>query len=53
MALVVVDTAVESSELCCYNTEDNRNSVVSQGSSRMDVTQLEQCTYIKIAILSL
>ena len=40
MALVV-DTAVEGSELYCYNTEGNRNSVVSQVSSRMGRTLLE------------
>ena len=31
-----VDTAVEGSELYCYNTEGDRNSVVSQASCRMD-----------------
>ena len=36
-----VDTAVEDSELCCYNTEGDRNSVVSQDSWRIDVTRLE------------
>ena len=40
-----VDTAVEGSELYCYNTEGDRNSVVSQASCRMDVTRLEQCAY--------
>ena len=42
-----VNTAVEGSELYCYNTENDRNSVVSQASCRMDVTRLEQ-TDIKI-----
>jgi hypothetical protein len=28
-----VDTAVEGSELYCYNTEGDRNSIVSQASS--------------------
>ena len=32
-----VDIAVEGSELYCYNTEGDRNSVVSQASCRMDV----------------
>ena len=36
-----VDNAVEGSELECYNTEGDRNSVVSQASCRMDVTFLE------------
>ena len=40
-----IDHAVQGSELFCYNTEDNRNSC------RIDVTRLEQCVYIKIAIL--
>jgi hypothetical protein len=35
-------TAVEGSELYCYNSEGYTNSVVSQASCRMDVTQLEQ-----------
>ena len=35
-----VDTAVEDSELYCYNTEDDRNSVLSQASCRMDLTRL-------------
>ena len=43
MALVVHRLAVEGSELYCYNTEGERNSVVSQLTCRMDVTQLEQC----------
>ena len=34
-----IDTAVEGSELYFYNTEGNRNSVVSQVSCRMDVTR--------------
>ena len=33
-----IDTAVEGSELYCYNIEDDRNSVVSQASCIMDVT---------------
>ena len=36
------DTAVEGNQLYCYNTEDDRNSVISQASCRMDVTRLEQ-----------
>ena len=36
-----VDTVVEGSELYCYNTEGDRNSVVNQASCRMDVTRLE------------
>ena len=43
-----IDTAVEGSELYFYNTEGNRNSVVSQASCRMVVTRLEPCAYIKI-----
>ena len=31
-----VDTAVEDSEVYCYNKEGDRNSVVSQASCRMD-----------------
>ena len=46
-----VDTEVEGSELHCYNTEGDRNSVVSQASFRMDVIRLEQRVYIKIAVL--
>ena len=34
-----VDTAIDGIELYCYNTEDYRNSVVSQESCRMDVTR--------------
>ena len=37
--------------LYCYNTEGDRKSVVSQASCRKDVTRLEQCAHIKIAIL--
>ena len=33
---------VEGNELSYYNTEGDRNSVVSHASCRMDVTQLEQ-----------
>ena len=53
MALVVgyVGTAVEGSELYCYNTEGDGNSVVSQASCRMNVTRLEHCAYIKKAVL--
>jgi hypothetical protein len=46
-----IDTAVESSELYCYNTEGSKNSVVSQTLCRMDVTRLEQHAYIKIAVV--
>jgi hypothetical protein len=42
---------VEGSEIYCDNTEDDRNSVASQASCRMDVTRLEQCAYIKIAMM--
>ena len=45
------DTAVENSELYYYNTEGDRNSVVSEVLVSMDVTRLEQCAYIKIAVL--
>ena len=41
MALVVHETAVEGSELYCYNTEGDKNSVVSQASCRMELTLLE------------
>ena len=37
-----VDTGVEGSELYCYNTEGDRNSVVNQASCKMYVTRLEQ-----------
>ena len=40
--LQYVDTALEGSELYCYNTEGDRISAVSQASCRMDVTRLEQ-----------
>ena len=50
-ASMAVDTAVENSELYCCNPEGDRNSVVSQTSYRIDVTRLEQRSYIKIAIL--
>ena len=49
--LLYIDNAVENSELYCYNIEGDRKSVVSQVLCRMDVTQLEQRAYIKIAIL--
>jgi hypothetical protein len=35
-----VDTAAERSELYCYNTEGDRNLVVSQALCRMDVTRI-------------
>jgi hypothetical protein len=38
--LEYVNTEVEGSEAYCYNTEGDRNSVVSQESFRMDVIQL-------------
>ena len=38
IALVVFDTAVKGTELYCYNTESDRNSVVSQASCTTDVT---------------
>ena len=41
-----VDTAVEDSELYCYNIEGNRNSVVSQASSRMNVIRIEQNSHM-------
>ena len=37
-----VEAEVEGSELYGYNTEDDRSSVVSQASCRMDVTRLEE-----------
>ena len=40
--LLYVDTAVENSELYYYNSEGDRNSVVSPASCRMDVTRLER-----------
>jgi hypothetical protein len=43
--LYYVNTAVESSELYCYNTEGDINSVVSQASCKMEVTRLEQHAY--------
>ena len=43
MDLQYVDTAVEGSELYCYNREGDRNSVVSQASCRMDVTRIYKC----------
>jgi hypothetical protein len=46
-----VDTAVESSELYCYNTEGDRNSVVSQASCRIDVTRVEKCAYSRLWML--
>ena len=39
------NTAVESSELYCYNAEGDRNSVVSQALSRLDVSRLQQHAY--------
>ena len=36
-----VDTAIEGSELYCYNTEDDRSPVASQASCRMEWTLLE------------
>ena len=38
----ILDTAVEGSELYCYNTEGDINSAVSQAPCRMDLTRLEQ-----------
>ena len=52
MALVVrKHCSREGSELYCYNTKGDRNSVVDQASFRMDMTRLEQRAYIKIAVL--
>ena len=48
--LYCIDTAVEGNDVHCYNTEGNRNSVVSQASCKMDVTPIEQYAYIKIAL---
>ena len=45
--LQYVDTAIEDSELYYYNTERDKNSVVSQASCRMGVPR----AYIKIAVL--
>ena len=50
-SMALVDNVVEGSELCYYNTEGNRNSVVSQASCRMDVTRLEQCAYSRLWML--
>jgi hypothetical protein len=36
-----VATAIEGSELYCYNTDGDGNSVVSQALCKMDVVQLE------------
>jgi hypothetical protein len=36
--LYYIDTAVDGSDLYYYNTEGDRNSVVSQVSCRMDVS---------------
>ena len=44
-------SGVEGSELYCFKTEGDRNSVITEVSCRMDVTRLEQRTYIRIAIL--
>ena len=44
-------TLVEGSELYYYDTEDDKNSVVSQASCRMNETRLELRAYIKIAVL--
>jgi hypothetical protein len=35
-----VGTAVEDSEVYCYNTKGDRNLVISQASCRMDVTRI-------------
>ena len=51
MQFEYVDTVVEGTEIYCYNTEGDTISVVSQASYRMDVTRLEQCVYIKKAVL--
>ena len=36
--LQYVDTAIESSEIYCYNTEGDRNSFISQASCRIEIT---------------
>ena len=36
-----IEPTVEDNELYCYNREDDRNSVVSQASCRMEWTLLE------------
>ena len=46
-----VETEIEDSEFYCYNTKEDRSSVVSQASCKMDVSRLEQRAYIKIAVL--
>ena len=43
-------TALEGSELFCYNTESDRNSVVSQASCRI-CDRLEQRAYIRMPVL--
>ena len=48
--LQYVDTVVEGSKIYCYNIEGDRKSVVSQALCRMDLSQLEQNDYIKIAV---
>ena len=48
---MAINTAVRGSELYFYNTEGNRNSVVSQMSFRMDVTRVGHHVYIKIVVL--
>jgi len=42
-----VNTVVDCSELNCYNTERDRNSFLSQASSRMNLIR----AYIKIGVL--
>ena len=44
--LEYVDAEVEGSELYCYNTEDDRNSGVSQASCRMNVTLRTACLHL-------
>ena len=50
--LQYVHTAVEGSELYCYNTEGDRNTVISQASCRIYyVTGLAQCAYFEREML--
>ena len=38
--LQYIDTAIEGSELYCYNIEGDINSVANQASCRLDVTRI-------------
>ena len=50
--LLFVVAAVASSELYCYKTEGDGNSVVSQASCRMDVTHtMSKFTYGEACVI--